>query len=94
MKRLLGPLLIFLTFAAGIGFLLSRSAEAREVTSSALSTLFGIVTTPFVLETTVALTGLVVVLTYNQWRLQKEGDEWVEMEVPNKPAPVEESEGK
>lgn len=40
----------------------------------------GVVTTPFILETTLCIVGLVVVLTLNQWRQMREGDELVYLE--------------
>jgi hypothetical protein len=85
MKRLLGPLFISLLVLTGLGYLLSHSAEAREVAGEAVRSLLTFFFTPFVLETTVALIGLITVMTYNQWRLHKDGDGWVEMEVPTKP---------
>lgn len=85
MNRWLSPLITTLLVVSGIGYLLSRSAEAREVAGSAVLTLFTFLSTPFILESTLALLGLVALLTYNQWRLQKEGDDWVEMEVPDQP---------
>lgn len=57
------------------------SEAAREVTLSTLRTLFTIFTTPFILETTVALVALFIVLAINKRRLEKEGDGWVYMMV-------------
>lgn len=93
MKRLLGPLLFTLPLVMGAGWLLSRSAEAREVTGEAFWALFGFFTTPFVLETSVAVVGLITVLTYNQWRQEKDGAEWVEMEVPDAASATRTEEG-
>lgn len=87
MKRFLGPLAIILVIMTGLGYLLANSEEARDVTVSGVTTLFGFLTTPFILETSVALMGLVAVMTYNQWRMERDGDEWVEMEVPVKSEP-------
>lgn len=69
------------TFAASLYF----SAEARQVALEALGLVFTFFTTPFILETTVALISLSVVLMINNHRLEKEKDEWVEMEVPVTP---------
>ncbi len=66
-----------LGLAAGVLVLLLRNEASREVTLQAAANFFGFVTTPFVLEATLALFGLVAVMTYNQWRLSKEGDGWV-----------------
>lgn len=86
MKALIGPILMTLLMLAGGATLLSKSTEAREVVGEGVWNLFGFFTTPFVLETSIALFGIVAVVTYNQWRLNKDGNEWVEMEVPQAPA--------
>jgi hypothetical protein len=77
----IGPLVLVLLGLAGAGWLLWSNAEAREIAVESAFLLFTVLTTPFVLETSVALFGLAAVITYNQWRLSREGDEWVEMEV-------------
>lgn len=87
----IGPLALVLLGLAGVSYLLWSSAEAREVAVESAFLVFTVLTTPFVLETSVALFGLVVVITYNHWRLSREGDEWVEMEVS---APEESKEAK
>ncbi len=72
-----------------------QSPTASEVVWQAAANFFGLVTTPFILEATVALLGLTAVMTYNQWRISKEGDGWVvlpEDEKKNAP-PVEERNG-
>lgn len=62
--------------------LLWRSHEtARELMAKSLMTLAGWLATPFVLESSAAITGLVIVLTYNEWRRRRDGPDWVEMEV-------------
>lgn len=77
--RHLWPWLWTLLSVAGFTALLIYSPSAREITRDAVAMLFSIFATPFILETTVAIIGLVIVLTYNQWRLNKEGDGWVYM---------------
>ena len=94
MKRFLGPFFIFLAALAGLLFLLSKSDDARDVIGTATLTFFTFLTTPFIMESSIALLGLVALLTYNQWRLQKDGPEWVEMEVPDKTASQESSDVK
>ncbi|RBP47389.1 hypothetical protein DES53_101186 [Roseimicrobium gellanilyticum] len=74
--------------AAGIGVgalaaVLVFSEAAREVAFTTMRSLFGIVTTPFLLESTVALLALFIVLAINKHRLDKEGDGWVYMMVPD-----------
>lgn len=53
----------------------------REVTLQGLAYFFTLITTPFVLEATVAFTGLGLVLIINSRREAREGDGWVMMEV-------------
>ena len=88
-RRWIGPLVIALLMLAGAGYVVWTSPEAREVVTESVFLLFTVFTTPFILETSVALMGLAAVITYNQWRLSREGDEWVEMEVPDVKEPTE-----
>lgn len=49
--------------------------------------ILGIITTPFILESSLFILGFVVVLTLNQWRQMREGDEFVYLEqVTDSPA--------
>jgi hypothetical protein len=81
MNRWLGPLLFTLLLVGGAGWVLRTSAEARDVSLQALRALFGFVSSPFILEATVASVGLLTVLTLNEYRRKKEeADEWVVME--------------
>ncbi len=45
-----------------------------------VGTMIGIMTTPFFMEATFAILGLVTVVTLNHWRQHKEGDEFVYLE--------------
>jgi hypothetical protein len=78
-SRHLWPWLWTLLGVAGLALLLVLNPNAREVARDTIAVLFAILTTPFILESTIAIVGLIVVLTYNQWRLKKDGDEWVYM---------------
>ncbi|MDB6076173.1 MAG: hypothetical protein JWO89_3813, partial [Verrucomicrobiaceae bacterium] len=51
----------------------------------AMGLVFTFFTTPFILEPTIAIIGLMTVLVINQRRMDRDKDEWVEMEVPVKP---------
>lgn len=73
----LTPLIFTLVFAAGLVLVCMLSVTAREVLAKAFMTVAGTLATPFFLETSVALVGLVAVLVYNQWRRSQEEDEWV-----------------
>lgn len=64
-----------------LGLLLRGSATAREVLGSTGWALFTFFTTPFILEASVALLGLCLVVTWNNRRIEREGDGWVTMEV-------------
>jgi len=75
-KRVLKTLAAVALFTASI--LAARQNDtAREVMGSAFTGLFGFFTTPFILELSVAVIGLIAVISYNQWRISQEGDGWV-----------------
>ena len=58
--------------------MMRSSPEAAVVISGALGLLASIFTSPFILEATLGLIGFVIVLTYNQYRRERdEKDEWV-----------------
>ena len=73
----LTPLLFSLGLLAALGTVWTVSATAREVLSKAVMMLVGALATPFILESSIAVIGLVIVVVINQRRLQKEGDGWV-----------------
>lgn len=73
----LAPLLFSLGLLAALGTVWTVSATAREVLSKAVMMLVGALATPFILESSIAVIGLVIVVVINQRRLQKEGDGWV-----------------
>jgi hypothetical protein len=68
-------------FITGVVVAWKSNEIARELLAKSFMTLAGWLATPFILETSAAITGVIVVLTYNEWRRSKEGPEWVEMEV-------------
>jgi len=75
--RLFSPAL-WLPLIAGAGAgLLYSSATAREVAGDSVKLLFVLVSTPFFLEATCAVTFFIGLLAYNHWRLKKDGDGWV-----------------
>ncbi|HCN27834.1 MAG TPA: hypothetical protein DIT64_03435 [Verrucomicrobiales bacterium] len=73
----LPPLLWTAAFLAVLIPALVFSATAREVAAKGLMNILGLLATPFILETVTALAGLALVLAWNQWRIQKDGDGWV-----------------
>ena len=75
----LSPLLFTLALIAAGWTLCAVSETAREVLAKAVMMTAGALATPFILETTFAILGLVIVVIINQWRMQKEGDGWVYM---------------
>jgi hypothetical protein len=91
MRRFLSPILVTLVATTVIIAVLKYSADAREVAGEAVWNLFRFFTTPFVLEFSLAIVGLLAVTSYNEWRRNKDGPEWVELEVPNPRSPNEES---
>jgi hypothetical protein len=50
-----------------------------------VGTMVGIMTTPFFMEATFAILGLVTVITLNHWRQHKDGDEFVYLEQVSGP---------
>lgn len=82
MKALFSPKHLLQALAMVLGLwaawtAIRQNETAREVTRDAFAGLFGFFTTPFILEATVAIVGLISVVSYNQWRISKEGDGWV-----------------
>jgi hypothetical protein len=75
--------------AAG-GYAIATNDEAAEVASDGLSGLFMFVSTPFILESTLALSAMVVVGLINQRRLHREGDGWVYLPRDPQPVPADE----
>ncbi len=59
-----------------------------------VGTMIGIMTTPFFMEASFAILGLVIVIWLNHWRMHKDGDEFVYLEQvagPDVPADLPES---
>jgi hypothetical protein len=79
----LTPLIVGLLFIGGVSYAWQSSDEAKEILAKSFFTIAGTLASPFILETSIAIFGLIAVLTYNQWRRDKNGPDWVEMEVPN-----------
>ncbi|MBB5039896.1 hypothetical protein [Prosthecobacter dejongeii] len=71
------PLLFTATLITATVIVCKVSDTAREVLAKAVMMVAGALATPFILESSIAIVGLVVVVAINQWRLQKEGDGWV-----------------
>ncbi len=88
-SRLLWPVIWTLLGLAAVVTVLVQSDEAREVAIETAKTLFGIFTTPFILESTVAIVGILIVMAINHWRISREGDGWVYM-VTHEPEEGEE----
>ena len=73
------PLLIAIVLIGGIITAWQVSEVARELLAKSFFTIAGTLATPFILETSFAIGGLVLV--FNEWRRLKAGPDWVEMEV-------------
>lgn len=78
----LTPLIFSAVFIVGVSYAWQSSDEAKEILAKSFFTIAGTLASPFILETSVAIFGLIAVLTFNQWRRDKDGPDWVEMEVP------------
>jgi hypothetical protein len=81
------PVLCLLVFIVGVTVVWQVSEIGRELLAKSFMTIAGYLATPFILETSAALFGLVVVLVYNEWRRGKDGPDWVEMEITDDKAP-------
>lgn len=81
------PVLFIITFIVGVTIVWQVSEIGRELLAKSFMTIAGYLATPFILETSAALFGLVVVLVYNEWRRGKDGPDWVEMEIKEDKAP-------
>jgi hypothetical protein len=80
--RVLGWAFLFFVILPSLLVLIWNSHEtARELLAKSAMTIAGWLATPFILESSAAVVGIIVVLTYNEWRSRKEGPEWVEMYV-------------
>ena len=75
------PLLIAIVFVGSLITAWQVSDVAKEMLAKSFFTIAGTLATPFILETSAALGGLVLVLVFNEWRRLKDGPDWVEMEV-------------
>lgn len=70
------------------------NATANEVITGAMGLLASIFTSPFILEATLALIGLVIVLCYNQYRRERDDkDEWVLLPKSEASPPPTDKEG-
>jgi hypothetical protein len=76
-SRFLAPVIWTVLAVAALGLLLNFNETAREVAKDTMVKLFGIFTTPFIFEATVATIGIFLVFAINHWRIKKEGDGWV-----------------
>ncbi len=73
---------VVLLLIGGGGYLIATNEEAAEVAGTAFWGGFTFFTTPFVLETTVAILAILAVGIINQRRLEREGDGWVYLPKP------------
>lgn len=81
------PLICAILFVAGIAVVWQTSEIGQELLAKSFQTIAGYLATPFILETSFALLGLVIVLVYNEYRRAKDGPDYVEMMVEDeKPA--------
>jgi hypothetical protein len=84
-RRWIVPVMWSVGALVAIVVLLKVSPTAREVAGESALTIFQIVTAPFILETTLALLGLLIVMAINHYRQQKEGDGWVYLQKQEPP---------
>ncbi len=75
-----------LAFVVAVAVAAYINETVREIVGQGLAYLFAFFTTPFILEASVAIIGLLLVFIVNSCRIEREGDGWVEMEVKDTPA--------
>ncbi len=81
-RRIWAWALLFVLAVPTLVTLIWNSHEtARELLAKSIMTLAGWLATPFILESSAAIVGIIVVLTYNEWRSRQDGPDWVEMHV-------------
>jgi len=80
------PLIFFCVGLAAVITAWQISETAREILAQSIMNIAGALATPFILESSIAIGGIIAVITFNQWRLLRDGDEWVEMEITQPPA--------
>lgn len=81
------PLLWSIAIITGLIIACRVNETAREVVLEGIGYLFAFFTTPFVLEASLFIVGLGIVMIINGLRMERDGDDWVEMEVKDdKPA--------
>ncbi|QJE98499.1 hypothetical protein [Luteolibacter luteus] len=69
-----------------VGLLLVFGRHLPGLAGEFFARILGMVTTPFILETTLCVLGFVIVMTLNYWRQWRDGDELVYLdEVKNPP---------
>lgn len=76
---------------AGVATAAYLNETAREIVTQGLAYFFTFFSTPFVLEASTAFIGFCIVMFINNRRLEREGDDWVEMEITDTAAPKEHS---
>jgi uncharacterized membrane protein len=87
-------ILFFLTLLVSVvtlAVLAWANPTASEMVFGAVGLLTSLFTSPIILEATVAFIGLIIVMTYNQRKLEREGkDEWVVLPKEESPTEVKE----
>jgi len=76
---------ILLALTVAVPSLLLGWRQLPGLVGEWVGTIIGIMTTPFFMESTFAILGLVIVITLNSWRQRKDGDEFVYLEQVSGP---------
>lgn len=84
-RAFIWPIFWTLCSALGLYALIHFNPTAREVIGGAALTTFQVITSPFILESSLVLIGICVVLALSQWRMDEDAkDEWVYLEPVSK----------
>ena len=80
-KQVALAIAVFVLLSVLIVLALTGWRRLPEVWADWIGTLVGIMSTPFLLEASFIFIGLTIVVAINHWRRQREGDDFVELEI-------------
>jgi hypothetical protein len=84
-RAFIWPIFWTLCSVLGLYALIHFNPTAREVIGGAALSTFQVITSPFILESSLVLIGICVVLALSQWRQDEDAkDEWVYLETLSK----------
>ena len=79
-KQVVVGVSILLFLAVTVPSLLVGWRSMPGLLGETIGTILGIMTTPFLMETSFIVMGFLIVISINQWRRHRDGDEFIEIE--------------